>query len=105
MQPWQRWLERLPAGPTAPARERRHAVIVVEAEDAAGRLAASRVRTPEVYTFTSACASAVVERVLAGELEPGFQTPGRLFGEAFIESFDAVTVEDLRLDREGGGRG
>lgn len=89
--------ERQPEGPTADERVRRRAVIVAEAENASGLRVASRATTPEVYTFTSACASAVAERVLAGEVEPGFQTPGRLFGEAFLSSLEGVAVEDLRV--------
>jgi short subunit dehydrogenase-like uncharacterized protein len=95
---WARPLaERQPDGPTAEERKSRRAVIVAEAENAAGRRVASRASTPEVYTFTSACASAVAERVLAGKLEPGFQTPGRLYGEAFVESLEGVIVEDIRV--------
>jgi short subunit dehydrogenase-like uncharacterized protein len=95
---WTRpFAERQPEGPTAAERGSRRAVIVAEAENAAGHRVASRASTPEVYTFTSACASAVAARVLAGEVEPGFQTPGRLFGEAFIESLDGVLVEDIRV--------
>jgi len=89
--------ERQPEGPTDEERRTRRAVIVAEAENAAGRRVASRASTPEVYTFTSVCASAVAARVLAGELEPGFQTPGRLYGEGFAESLGGVIVEDIRV--------
>ena len=70
--------EMLPYGPTPEQRAGVHCVIVVEAEDPSGRRASSRLRTPESYTFTSATATAIAARVLGGDVEPGFQTPGRV---------------------------
>lgn len=97
--PWQAWLKVLasfaPEGPTEAERARVSMVIVAEAEDAAGRRAAARLRTPEAYTFTGTTAAEVARRVLAGDVEPGFQTPGRHFGPDFVLGFDRVTREDL----------
>ena len=97
--PWQAMLRAatrlLPEGPT---REERAAVtmtIVAEAEHADGRRAVSRLRTPEAYTFTGTCAAAVARRVLAGDVEPGVQTPGRHFGPDFVLGLPGVTREDL----------
>jgi short subunit dehydrogenase-like uncharacterized protein len=102
---WMRpWIESQPEGPTEGARARQRAAVVAVAESASGRRVASRAYTPEVYTFTATSASTVAARVLAGDVAPGFQTPGRLFGESFIESFDGVTVEDLWLPEERRGR-
>jgi short subunit dehydrogenase-like uncharacterized protein len=70
-------------------------VIVVEAEDGCGGRAVSRLRTPEAYTFTGMSALAVAQRVLAGDLEPGFQTPGRVYGPDFVLSLPGTTREDL----------
>jgi hypothetical protein len=36
-----------------------------------------------------------VDRVLAGDLEPGFQTPARVYGPDFLTSFEGVVREDL----------
>lgn len=75
------------------ARFRMH--VVAEAEDGRGGRAAARLSTPEAYAFTGTVAAAIVRRVLAGDLEPGFQTPGRLFGPDFVLSFPEVVREDL----------
>jgi short subunit dehydrogenase-like uncharacterized protein len=92
---WMRpWLALQPEGPTATERAAHRAVIVVQAETEGGRRVESRVGTPEVYTFTSICASAIAQRVLDGEARAGFQTPAGLFGETLIESFDDVVVDD-----------
>jgi short subunit dehydrogenase-like uncharacterized protein len=93
-----RWLEfqtrAFPAGPTDTQRAGRRAVIVAEVEDATGRRVRARLRTPEAYTFTCTTALAILERVLAGDVEPGFQTPARVYGPDFVLPFAGVSRED-----------
>jgi short subunit dehydrogenase-like uncharacterized protein len=97
--PWQAWLkttaEWLPEGPTEEERAPREAIIVVEAESTDGELVRSRLRTPEAYSFTALSAAAIGERVLAGDVEPGFQTPARVYGPDFVLSIPGVSREDL----------
>ena len=69
--------------------------IVAEADDGAGGRAIARLRTPEAYAFTPVAAVAVLERVLAGDVEPGFQTPARVYGADFVLSLPGVTREEL----------
>ncbi|MEP6652161.1 MAG: saccharopine dehydrogenase NADP-binding domain-containing protein [Myxococcales bacterium] len=85
----------LPDGPSAEERARHGTVIVAEADDGAGRVARSRLRAPDAYTFTCSTALAIAERVLSGDFEPGFQTPGRVYGADFPLSFAGVSREDL----------
>jgi short subunit dehydrogenase-like uncharacterized protein len=96
---WQPWLALnvglLPEGPTERQRAERQAVIVVEVEDAGGGVARSRLRTPEAFSFTASAAIAIVARVLAGDLETGFQTPARVYGPDFVLSLPRVVREDL----------
>jgi short subunit dehydrogenase-like uncharacterized protein len=82
------------AGPTAEQRASRRMMISVEAWDAAGRRAAARIQTPDSYGFTAVTASAISLRVLKGDLEPGFQTPGRVYGPDFVLGFEGVIRED-----------
>jgi short subunit dehydrogenase-like uncharacterized protein len=67
---------------------------VAEVEDATGRRVRARLRTPEAYTFTCTTALAILERVLAGDVEPGFQTPARVYGPDFVLPFAGVSRED-----------
>jgi short subunit dehydrogenase-like uncharacterized protein len=94
-----RWLDMhidmLPEGPTDAQRAFGRGVIVAEAEDASGRRAAARVRTPEAYTFTCTTTLAIVERVLKGDCEIGFQTPARVYGADFVMRFPGVVREEL----------
>lgn len=98
--PGKAWLEAtadlLPEDPSAGADPSSVRMIVVaEAEDAAGRLVRARCTTPEAYAFTAAAAVAAVERTLAGDVEPGFQTPGRVWGPDFALGLGGVAREDL----------
>jgi len=97
--PWQAWLKAqadlLPEGPTEEQRAAAEMVLVAEAEDDAGRRVASRLRTPEAYTFTGMTGPAVAQRVLKGDFEVGFQTPARVYGGDLVLSFPDVWREDL----------
>lgn len=68
---------------------------VVEVEDAAGAKARARLTTPEAYAFTGTTAGTIAARVLGGDFEPGFQTPGRVFGPDFVLPLAGVAREDL----------
>jgi short subunit dehydrogenase-like uncharacterized protein len=89
------WTRFLPEGPDEEERRTATAVVVAEAEDAEGRRATARLRTPEVYKFTAMTGAAVAERVLAGDWQAGFQTPSRVYGADFVLSFPGVSREDL----------
>jgi short subunit dehydrogenase-like uncharacterized protein len=84
----------LPRGPDATERSIRKAVIVAEAEHPDGRIVRARLRTPEAYTLSAETAAAISAEVAAGNYEPGFQTPARLFSADFILGFDGVTRDD-----------
>jgi short subunit dehydrogenase-like uncharacterized protein len=88
-------MQRFLSPPTAAERSVRSARVVVEAEDAAGRVATSLLTTPEAYTLTAETAIAITRRVVSGDVEPGFQTPARLFGPNFILGFSGVSRVDL----------
>ncbi|MES1245488.1 MAG: saccharopine dehydrogenase NADP-binding domain-containing protein [Acidobacteriota bacterium] len=90
-------VEAFPEGPTPVERRHMRCVVVAEAENRAGQLVSSRLRTPDGYTFTAAAALAAVERVLAGDLKAGFQTPAQAYGADFVLGLDGVTREDLAV--------
>lgn len=82
-------------GPSEEERRRGRAFVWGEAEDEEGRRAASRLATPEGYTFTARAALAVVESVLAGQAPAGFQTPAKAYGPDFVLGIEGVTRTDL----------
>lgn len=81
--------------PSAEQRAARRATIVVEIEDAQGKTHAARLSTPEAYTLTALVAAEILRRVAAGDAEPGFQTPGRLFGSQLIFGMAGVRLTEL----------
>lgn len=95
----QAWLrahvDMLPEGPSERKRRSTHMVIVAQASHPDGRRKTARLRTPEAYTFTGTASAHVARRVIAGDFEPGFQTPGRVFGPDFVLSIPGVSREDL----------
>jgi short subunit dehydrogenase-like uncharacterized protein len=86
--------KRIQAGPPGPTEEQRaqgQSFLWGEVTDATGCKAVARLRGPEGYTFTVLAALAVVERVLAGEAPPGFQTPSLAYGPDFVLRLDGVS--------------
>ncbi len=71
-------------GPTEEERARGRSYLWGEAVDATGQRVVSRLQGPEGYTLTVHAALAVVERVLAGNAPPGFQTPSTAYGSDFV---------------------
>jgi short subunit dehydrogenase-like uncharacterized protein len=82
-----------PPGPTAEQRAASRCVLYGEASN--GGRVATRMTTPDGYTLTALTALAAVEKVLAGEAPPGFQTPSRAYGPDFVLAIEGVSREDL----------
>jgi short subunit dehydrogenase-like uncharacterized protein len=83
------------SGPAASERARGRGAVIAVAEDGRGRSFAARLCTPEVYDFTARTAVAIADRVLAGNLRPGFFTPGALLGPEFALSLPGVEYTTL----------
>ncbi len=99
----QRWLKLqtrlMPRPPGWSARVGVRRVIVVEVEDRWRRLWRCRLSTPDGYRFTADAALAVAQRVLAGQIKPGFATPAGAYGADFVLECDGVEREDLDQPR------
>jgi short subunit dehydrogenase-like uncharacterized protein len=87
-------VDRLPEGPSEAVRRATRHVLVGVARNEDGQTVRSRLRTPEGYTLTAETAFDSAQRVAAGEVKPGFQTPSLAFGADYILNFDGVTRED-----------
>ena len=55
----------------------------------------ARLSGPEAYALTAESAVRCVERVLAGDAEPGFRTPAGAFGASLIEDIEGVVVHPI----------
>jgi short subunit dehydrogenase-like uncharacterized protein len=87
-------IQKGPPGPTPEQRAKGISLLWGKVEDAEGRSAVSRLRTPEGYTLTARTAVEAVRRVLAGDAPAGFQTPSRAYGADWILEFEGVVRED-----------
>jgi short subunit dehydrogenase-like uncharacterized protein len=90
-----RWrIRRAPAGPSAAERARGRSLLWGEVEDAKGGRAVARLRGPEGYTWTALAALACLERVLAGDAPPGYQTPALAYGPDLVLGLPGVERKD-----------
>ena len=96
--PVQRFLQRRikagPAGPSDEQRARGRSMLYAEVTSATGETRAARLEGPEAYTLTAMTAVRAAERVLAGAVAPGFQTPSRGLGVRFVTEIPGVTITD-----------
>ena len=79
-----RQIQQQPPGPSDRDRANGKSLLWGEVENNAGQKLISRLQCPEAYTLTSMTALAIVEKVLAGNFTPGFQTPSIVYGADLI---------------------
>ncbi len=86
----------IPAGSTTEERLKTQTHVWGEVEDDQGRKAVSRLHGPEAgVIWTALSALAVVQKVLDGNVRPGFQTPSLAYGADLVLECEGVTREDL----------
>lgn len=88
-------VQRQPPGPNAAQRARGRSLLWGEVRDPAGQRRVSRLSTPDGYTSTVLAALAMVEKALAGQAPPGFQTPSLAYGADLVLELPGVTREDV----------
>jgi short subunit dehydrogenase-like uncharacterized protein len=82
-----------PPGPSAARRARGRSRLWGEARDAS-QVVVSRLETLVGYELTSRTALLAVQRVVAGGVATGFQTPGRALGPDFILELESTVRRD-----------
>lgn len=86
----------MPVGSTPEQRSKSSTSVWGEVLDDQGRKATARLHGPEAsVVWTSMTALNAVQRVLAGDAQPGFQTPAMAYGADFVLESEGVTREDL----------
>jgi short subunit dehydrogenase-like uncharacterized protein len=65
-----------------------------EASDASGNRVSSRIQAPEGYTLTVLTALNIIEKLLGGNFQKGFQTPAKAFGADLILEIEGVERMD-----------
>jgi short subunit dehydrogenase-like uncharacterized protein len=92
-----RWL---PHGPGEAALAAGATRLWAQAEDAGGNRVAASLRGPHAHLFTARTALWVAQRVLAGRLRVGFQTPATAYGPDLLDRLvDEIEGVELGSDR------
>lgn len=93
----QKYLQRnIPAGgPSDEERAKGRTLMWGEARDDSGDRVESRQQGPEGYTLTAVAALNIVEKILAGNFTPGYQTPAKAYGADLVMEIGAVSRQDV----------
>ena len=87
----------LKAGSTAEERAKTRVTVWGEVSDDQGQRAVALMHGPEAgVDWTSMTALAAIQKVLAGNVRPGFQSPSLAYGADFALECEGVTREDVR---------
>lgn len=84
----QKRVDSAPAGPDKAARDKGFTLVWGQARNADGKTVTTRLKTMNGYNLTVAAGLYIAERVLAGEVRPGFQTPAGLYGADLLVQVD-----------------
>ncbi len=88
-------IEKKVKGPDKEERENAKGIIFGEAINSKGEKVVSKLITPEGYKLTCITALEIAQRVLNGNVKPGYYTPALLFGEKLITDIDGVELTDI----------
>lgn len=83
-----------PGGPSDDERAKGKTLLWGEATDENGNRVEARMQCPEGYTTTALTALNIIEKILAGNFTPGFQTPAKAYGADLILEIEGVTRQD-----------
>ena len=91
------WLidEFFPEGPTEEAQATRQTQLVATVTNARGESASAEMITPEPYLLTFHSSLMIAKRILAGQWQPGFQTPAKMYGSKLALEIPGVSLRDL----------
>jgi saccharopine dehydrogenase (NAD+, L-lysine-forming) len=87
--------ERTVKGPSERHRATGWSEIWGEVRHPDGRRVTGTLTTPEGYTHTADAALRIVQRVCAGDVEPGAVTPAGALGSDFVATCDGVTIHEF----------
>jgi short subunit dehydrogenase-like uncharacterized protein len=90
-----RQLDNRSAGPSAEKRDKSKSFLWGQVKNAAGETRTSRLVAPSGYTLTALTAVNIAQKILAGNLKPGYQTPSMAYGTDLILQISGTQRTDL----------
>ena len=93
--PFQKYLQKQipPGGPSDEERAKGKTMLWGAAEDVNGNRVEARMAAPEGYTTTALAALNIMQKILDGNFQPGFQTPAKAYGADLILEIPGVGRE------------
>jgi short subunit dehydrogenase-like uncharacterized protein len=88
-------IQKAAPGPDMEQREKNTSRIWGKVTDNDNRSFSALLIAPNGYTLTANTALMAVERILNGEVKPGFQTPSNAFGTQFLLELEACSIQDI----------
>ena len=94
--PFQDYLQKQipPGGPSDEERAKGKMLLWGQAEDLNGNRVESRMTAPEGYTTTALTALNIMQKILDGNFQPGYQTPAKAYRADLILEIEGVTRHD-----------
>lgn len=84
-----------PGGPNDQERAKGKTLLWGEAINKDGNRVVSRMQGPEGYTITALAALNIADKILSGDVKPGFQTPSMAYGPELILEIDGIERQDV----------
>jgi len=82
-----------PAGPSDEQRNNATSLIWGQATNTSGETATVRLSGPDAYTLTAYSALIIVQKILNGNMIPGYQTPASAYGENLVMEIPGIHRE------------
>ena len=88
-------INRMPAGPSAEARQHSVAKIYGEVKNNEGKRVCALMTTPNGYELTSLSTLLIMQKILSGNAPAGFQTPSSAYSKDLALEIPGVTLVDV----------
>ncbi len=90
-----RKIDKRASGPTDEQRKQAIGFVWGQVTNAAGQIATARLTGPEGYTITLHSSLLIAQKLLQGNLKPGYQTPAAVYGEGLVLEIPGVERETV----------
>ena len=88
-----RKIDKRPAGPNDEERSKALSFVWGQVTNNKGEKVTARMRCPDGYTLTMHASLLIAQKILAGNIKPGYQTPGSAYGENLVLEIPGVKRE------------
>jgi short subunit dehydrogenase-like uncharacterized protein len=91
-------IKQKPAGPSDEQRSKALSLVWGQVANANGKIVTAKLCGPEGYTLTALSTLIITQKVLTGNIKPGYQTPAGLYGEDLVLEIQGVEREKIIIE-------